>query len=480
MRTLREDSLNIWHAAVSAVRGDVAVERFVELDPQHQILRLPSLAIDLRDVQRIIVVGAGKASGAMAAGLERVLCQVPGVLDRVVGWVNVPDGCDSETSHVHLHPCRPTGTNEPTQQAVQGAREIVRLVSEGGECDLCIALFSGGGSALLPAPVAGISLQDKIAVTRLLSGAGYDIRQLNAVRKPLSCIKGGKLLDTAGRCRLIGLYISDVLGDPLDVIASGPTVPDSSTCAHALAILETLPLDDRRRVPESVWQYLRRCALPTHSNSIPPRTTAAFWNFVIANNQTALAAATQEAARLGYVTQTLATDIHEPTAEEVGRRLADHLTHLPSRTRNCLLQGGEPVVRLVPVEQRGRGGRNQQLVLAATEAVLNYRRTAGGAAWLSEHDFALLSCGTDGEDGPTDAAGAVLTKRIVTQLTENVAGGCFAAEREGSGQVADCLQRNDAYSFWESRGGLIRSGPTGTNVCDVRVVLCVPVEDCAC
>jgi len=323
--------------------------------------------------------------------------------------------------------------NEPTPEAAAGAAEILRLVGTLGPRDLCLCLISGGGSALMPAPVTGITLADKLAVTRHLSGAGANIEQLNTVRKQLSRIKGGGLARTCRAGHLVSLIISDVLGDPLDVIASGPTVADSSTPQAALAVLEQFAAR-QAGISERVFDYLRA----------QPAAPLAGWtcqvvNRVIGNNATAVEAAGREAARLGYRAVTSSVTRSEGPVEPIGRQMADAAVALRGgQGPNCLISGGEPVVTLVEASQRGLGGRNQQLVLAAA-----LRLWDDGAQGI-----ALVSGGTDGEDGPTNAAGAMLDATLLAQAHHQQLA------------PADYLARNDAYHFFEPLGGLILTGPT--------------------
>ena len=216
--------------------------------------------LPLDEIRRIVVVGAGKAGAGMAEAVEKALGPQLMAEKQLTGWVNVPADCVRPLQRIHLHAARPAGVNEPTPEGVAGALEILRLVASLGPDDLCLCLLSGGGSALMPAPVEGISLADKLAVTRHLSAAGANIEQLNTVRKQLSRIKGGGLLRACRAGRLVSLIISDVLGDPLEIIASGPTVPDSSTPQEALDVLDRF--DARAAgISPAVFAYLRQAAL---------------------------------------------------------------------------------------------------------------------------------------------------------------------------------------------------------------------------
>lgn len=434
--------MRIWRAGLSAVDSQRLVRRALSLDGS--TLVAGDLRLSLERIGRIAVVGAGKAGAGMATAIEGVLGPDWLARKHTVGWVNVPDDCVRHLDHVWLHGARPPGVNEPTAAGVLGAAEILRIVESLGPEDLCLCLISGGGSALLPAPVEAITLADKLAVTRHLSAAGATIEELNTVRKQLSRIKGGGLARACRAGWLVALVISDVPGDPLDVIASGPTVPDTSTARDALEILDRFEAK-KAGISPAVFDFLERKTWIEHG---PPSCRVT--NLVIGNNATAVEAAAAEAVRLGYRPATESAARPEGLAEEVGCRLAD-LALAMRRTAgaDCLASGGEPVVKLVGAARRGRGGRNQQLVLAALTR-LSDRGPAG---------IAILSGGTDGEDGPTDAAGAVVDESIIQ-----------AAARKNL-DPADYLVRNDAYHFFEPLGALVKTGPTHTNVCDLRVVV---------
>jgi glycerate 2-kinase len=399
----------------------------------------------LRTVGRIAIVGAGKAAGAMAAALESVLG--PRMLQEkdVAGWVNVPADCIEPTSRVRLHAARPAGVNEPRAEGVEGTQRILEIVASLGPADLCFCVLTGGGSALLPAPVAGISLDDKIRVTQLLSAAGANIEQLNTIRRSLSRVKGGGLARVCRAGRLITLIISDVLGDPLEAIASGPTVTTNRTTpADALAVLNDLKLTDEPDV-KRVVSYLRE---QSREGSSRPAAATNVTNFILGNNATAVDAAGVEAERLGYSHAMISATRSEGAAEGVGRHLAEMAVRMRREDGpDCLISGGEPTVSLADENVRGKGGRNQQLALAALEVLDD------------SEAFALLSGGTDGEDGPTDAAGAFVTEEVVREA------------RRQRLDVHDFLARNDAYHFFERTGGLFVTGPTQTNVCDLRVIV---------
>jgi glycerate 2-kinase len=462
MTNLRQDALEIWNAGVDAVRAEGLVHREVAVEDDRLIIGAHQW--NRSDFDRVLVVGAGKAGTAMVQGLLASI----GEWLPVSGWVNVPEGTEVPKNDdanglagdVHLHPARPAGINEPTAEGVIGTEQIIQKVSNAGKRDLCIALISGGGSALMPAPIGSITLADKVEVTRFLSGAGADITELNTVRKHLSRVKGGGLIAACQAAEMITLVLSDVLGDPLDLIASGPTVVDSSTPAQAFEVLQAY--DPEQRLPQSVYR-----ALSQEKNGLEEpqqMQTEVFGNcrhttVVIGNNAVAVDEAGIVAERRGYNHVMQSARQSEGTAEDVGRKLAEMAIHMlradPTMHLNdCLITGGEPTVALVPEAIRGIGGRNQQLILSAYQTLL--------ASGLSEREWeslCLLAGGTDGEDGPTDAAGAILDSEIHQNASRQQL------------NVDDYLYRNDAYRFFEQAGGLLKTGPTGTNVCDVRVVV---------
>jgi hydroxypyruvate reductase len=442
---LRADAERIWWAGVRAAQPEQLIPQHIQVDGDQFLVG--DEVVDLRSVRRIAVVGAGKASAAMAVSLEKALGERVIAEKHVAGWVNVPADCVLPTRCIHLHAARPAGVNEPRPEGIAGTRRIIELVASLTSSDVCLCLLSGGGSALLPAPAPGITLDDKIRVARLLSAAGANIAQLNIVRTQLSLVKGGGLARACSAGRLISLIISDVPGDPLELIASGPTVESHSTPADGLFVLETLKLLGHPELA-AVERYLREQARGKPSTA---KSRAHVTNLVIGHNALAVDAAGVEAERLGYSHAMIAATAPEGPAEEVGRHLAQMALRMRNETGpNCLISGGEPVVKLVDEATRGRGGRNQQLALAALME-------------LGDGDgVALLSGGTDGEDGPTDAAGAVVTEGVVGQMSQHRL------------DPRDYLRRNDAYAFFETARGLFRTGPTQTNVCDLRVIVVNP------
>jgi len=440
----------IWQAGVDAVQGDRAV--ISQLSIEDNCLVAGDTVISLDDFDRVLVVGGGKATAAMAAGLVRAI----GNRIAVRGRINVPSGTAHglDLGDIEVCEARPPGRNEPTDLAVAGTEAILADVAAASPRDLCITLLSGGGSALLVAPPEGVSLADKLAVTRHLSSSGASIQELNTVRKRLSRVKGGGLLRASHAGRMLTLVLSDVIGDPLDVIASGPTVTDCAAPGEAIAVLHRF--DPQAQLPIAIARHLATAQPADKHGGHPNRRPSDV--VVIGNNAAAIDAAGIRAESLGFSHAMDAATGDEGTAEEVGHRLAEvavAMLHGGPSEPDCLITGGEPVVRLVDADKRGRGGRNQQLVLAAMIALANDVRFKSA----DRSRLVLLSGGTDGEDGPTDAAGAILDESVWR-----------AAQTLGL-DLSDYLLRNDAYTFFQKTGGLFITGPTGTNVCDIRVVL---------
>ena len=433
--TLPADARAIWDAAVAAVRPTDLIPDYVRTDRR--------LREAIANAQRVLVVGAGKAGAAMAAALETALGDQ---VDKLTGIVNVPADAVRPLKRIVLYPARPAGSNHPTADGVYSTEKMLALLGSARPDDIVICLLSGGGSALLPAP-DGVSLEDKQSVTKLLHACGATIHEMNAVRKHLSKVKGGRLAQTFRGRELFSLIVSDVVGDPLDVIASGPTAADPSMFADALAVLDRYGL--RSKVP-AVVEHLERGAagqVPETLKELP----ANIHNVVLGNNARALQSATVKAEALGYRVLNLGSFVEGET-RHVATAVAGvvrsiRVDGLPISPPACVLIGGETTVTLGP--DAGKGGRNQEFVLAALHKL--------GDAGM--HGVAVLSGGTDGEDGPTDAAGAIADETT------------WEAIRRHGVNVAAHLERHDAYPLFDAVGGLIRTGLTHTNVMDVRVIL---------
>ncbi|HEX8967451.1 MAG TPA: glycerate kinase [Chloroflexota bacterium] len=421
-------------AALTAVEPGQAVRRALVLDDDTLVVGGASYPLGGR---RVIVVGAGKASGPMAAAVEDVI----GERAPVVGSVTVRYGYTAPTRHVRL---RQAGHPVPDAPGVEATRAIVDLLRTSDPSDLVVCVLSGGGSALLTWPAEGISLQDLQRTTDALLRCGATINDINVVRKHLDLVKGGGLAHLAAPAELLTLVLSDVVGNPLDAIASGPTVGDTSTFADAAAVLDRYGLWSQ--VPRPVAARVRdglasRVAeTPKPGDPVFERTRVA----VVGSNLLACQAATEAAERMGLGSLVLSTFI-EGEAREVGRVLAGVLREVdasghPLRRPCCIVAGGETTVT---IRGSGRGGRNQELALAAAYGLRGIDRVV------------LASIGTDGSDGPTDAAGAWVDG---STLDRAAALGIDADQ---------ALANNDSHTFFDRLGDLVRTGPTNTNVNDI-------------
>jgi glycerate 2-kinase len=427
------------HAALAAVEPAAAVRRHVRRDADILFVG-EKTTFDLSEIENVYVVGAGKATAVMAVAIEEILG------DRVTdGVVTVKAGNAVPTRKVKVvqagHPI-------PDSQGEQGAREIVEMCRRAGQRDLVICLISGGGSALMPLPVEGVSLNDKRRLTDALLRSGATINEINALRKHLSQVKGGQLARVAQPAEVVTLIMSDVVGAPLDVIASGPTVPDHSTYADAMAALETHALEDRIPAPiRSVLQQGMAGELPETPKPGDPIFSRTH-NVVIGSNDIAARALIRRAEARGLNAQLLSTFV-EGEAREVGIVLASVAREIatsgsPLKRPACLVTSGETTVT---VRGQGRGGRNQELALAAALKLAGLK------------DAMVVGFATDGVDGPTDAAGAIAFPDTIERAR--------AAGLDPHHYLAD----NDAYHFFQKLGDLITTGPTNTNVADLMFAL---------
>ena len=452
--SLRADAERIWQAAIAAV------------DPQRLLAAAPADLLGPLPAGRIVVVGGGKATAALAAGLEERLAAARFPPDRLSGLVSVPEGCATTRRTIEVRETRAPGVNLPTSRVVAATATMLNSLGHLGPDDLAVALVTGGGSALLAAPLDGITLDDKIAVTRFLSGAGADIAALNTVRRAASAVKAGGLARACAAGRLVVLVLSDVIGDPLDLIASGPCMPTPADPRAALDLLEhfgAIAAGVAPRVVARLQSDLAVAPSPRPSIAAGPDwqtpTGCRVCHRIVGNNDTAVDAAAAAARALGYETVIRRATADAPAlradAGAIGRRLAAEGSELATRAARdgrprAVIEGGEATV-VIPADH-GVGGRNQQTVLAAVAAASG-RWPAG---------LLVASVGTDGEDGPTDAAGA---------LADATAAQGLAADRAA---VDRSLARCDALPILERAGGLVRTGPTGTNVADVRIILARP------
>jgi hydroxypyruvate reductase len=434
---LRTAAGEIYRAALLAVDPAEAVHR--HLFRQGGNLLVGGACYPLDSIDRIYLVGAGKASGAMAAAVEEI------VGDRIEGGlVMVPYGHHRPTRRVRV---QEAGHPIPDEAGLQGAEAILSLLRRARERDLVIAVLSGGGSALLPLPVEGVGLPDKQEITRQLLACGATIREINVIRKHLSRIKGGRLA-AAVPARLIALILSDVVGDPLDSIASGPTAPDPTTYAEAHAILERYGLE--RTAPRAVLRHLHQGLAGRAPETPKPQDPlfANVRNLIVGSNLQALRAAAERARGLGLSPLILSSSI-EGEAREVAKVHAALAREVrasgnPVPPPACLISGGETTVTLCGT---GVGGRNQEFVLAAAVQIEGLR------------DVVILSAGTDGSDGPTDAAGAVAD------------GATLERARATGLDPVGLLRNNDSHRLFRELGDLVVTGPTHTNVMDIRLIL---------
>jgi hydroxypyruvate reductase len=438
---LRRHAEAIFRAGLEGVDAAAAVARWVQRRGPNLQVAGESFALDA--FERIRVVGMGKASAAMAGPLEDILG------DRIDdGVIIVKDGHARPLLRIRV---REAGHPLPDRRGVVAAEEMIRLVEGGGPRDLVFCLVSGGGSALSPAPVRGITLEEMQEITRLLLGSGATIHELNTLRKHISRLKGGLLARLAHPATVISLILSDVVGDDLDTIASGPTVPDGGTFPDCLSILDRRGI--RALAPRGILDVLEagaRGEVPETPKAGDP-VFDSVRNLIVGNNRMAVEAAAAKARELGYETR-LPAGYEEGEAREVA------LAHValarkvqkrsgPGSRPTCIITGGETTVT---VRGTGAGGRNQELALAAA---LEMDGTSG---------IVVLSAGTDGTDGPTEAAGAVADGRSVDR------------GRKAGMDAGEYLAANDSHNFFSPLGDLLVTGPTFTNVMDLRIVLVAP------
>ncbi|MCA1644553.1 MAG: glycerate kinase [Chloroflexi bacterium] len=425
-------------AALAAVEPGEAVRR--ALARQAGDLVVAGRRYALAAQRRIVVVGAGKASAPMAAAVEEVV----GEAVRLEGSVTVRYGHVAPTRQVRI---RQAGHPMPDEAGAEATRAIVELLEETDAQDLVICVISGGGSALLTLPADGLLLADLQQTTDALLRSGASINEINVVRKHLDRVKGGGLARLAAPAQVITLVLSDVVGNPLDAIASGPTVPDTSTWAEAGAVFDRYRLWSM--VPAAVVERVRAGLAgrlpetPKPDDPLFARTQTE----VVGSNLLACEAAANSASAMGLRSLVLTTYV-EGEARDVGRVLAGLLREVDSSghplARPCVLvAGGETTVT---VRGQGLGGRNQELALAAAFALRGVP------------EVLLASIGTDGSDGPTDAAGAYADGSTLERAA--------ALGLEPRQHLAD----NDSYRFFDRLGDLIRTGPTNTNVNDLYLL----------
>lgn len=446
MEALRRNIRKIFQAALSSVDPYKAVYRHLILNKNTLLLNTGSRStekrLDLRQFKRIFVLGAGKAAVPMAAACEELFHQ-----KIFWGFVVTKYGHSKSLRTIEV---LESGHPVPDAASLQGARKILTTLTETQKKDLVIFLTSGGCSALLAQPVPPITLMEKKKLTRLLLQSGANIQEMNAVRKHLSLIKGGNLAKAAYPSTVINLILSDVVGDELDVIGSGPFVPDPSTFQEVWEVIEKYAL--KSRLSKKIVRHLSS-GVEGRIEETPKAGQPYFRNvsnLIIGNNLTALKSAAVKARGLGYKTYILTSQL-QGEAREIAKIYAAIAREIiesghPFSPPVCILAGGEPTVT---IKGKGLGGRNTELALAVAIGIKNLNKTA------------FLSGGTDGTDGPTDAAGAI------------VIGHSYQKAIQRGLRPEDYLRENDSYSFFKNTGELLVTGPTGTNVMDIHVLLAV-------
>jgi glycerate 2-kinase len=433
--------MRILAAALQAVEPQAAVG-------QHMRRRGNQLTIgerqyDLDRLQRVYVVGAGKAGVPMARAAAEILGD-----HLEAGVVVVKEGYAGDTASIGPISIREAGHPIPDERGCQGAEAIIRLLEATQSGDLVISLISGGGSAILVSPMGGLSLSDLQDLTAILLASGANINQINALRKHLDQVKGGKLAKLAFPAQVASLILSDVVGDPLKAIASGPTVPDPTSFQDVLDILENLGITNE--VPTAILDHITK-GVQGHIPENPKPGDPLFenvHNVLIGTNQSAAMAALRQAQTEGFHTLLLTTFL-QGEARQVSRVLtsiAHQITcsNQPLPRPACIVAGGETTVTL---RGDGKGGRNQELALAAVTDLAGLENVA------------LLTLATDGGDGPTDAAGAIVT------------GETYQRAQQTGLDPLKYLSNNDSYHFFDALGDLLKPGPTQTNVNDLALIL---------
>jgi glycerate-2-kinase len=437
-RKARELALKSLEAAIKAADPKSIIKSKVKL--KGSVLHVNGHTFDLKKFKNIYVIGGGKASGSMAEALEEVLSE-----KITSGLVNVPKDDKHQTGKISLHKA---SHPIPDESGVEGTRKMLEIAEKAGENDLIICLISGGGSSLMPMPRGEIPIDDKRQITEDLLKCGATINEINTVRKHMSEFKGGWLAKKAYPATILNFILSDVLGDPLDFIASGPTVPDSTTFSDAIKVLKKYGLWDK--TPKTIKKVLtdgEKGLIP----ETPKADDEAFrkvFNVVIGNNRTASMAAC-ESLKVEGLNTLLLTSLLEGEARHVGTVLASLALEIvasgnPVKKPAGIVAGGETTVT---VTGKGKGGRNQEIALAASQKI----RGLDGVI--------VASLSTDGVDGPTDAAGAIADGKTIVR-----------AEALGL-RAEEFLADNNSYNFFSKLGDLIFTGPTGTNVNDVSVII---------
>jgi hydroxypyruvate reductase len=443
LELMRTEANEIFRSSLEAVDPYQAVKRFVRVEGARLkvgMKGLPSVDFDPAQYDRISIIGGGKATAPMAKAIEDLLGNMIST-----GMINVKRGF---TEKLEITEIVEAGHPLPDLNGVEGTRKILDYLAKAGEKDLIFSLISGGGSALLPQPAGEITLEEKQELTRSLLECGASIDEINAVRKHISSSKGGQMARISFPATIINLMLSDVVGDKRDVIASGPFVPDKSTFKEVWGILEKYGLKD---IPGTIQKHLM-AGLDGRIPETPKADESVFgnvFNFVVGSNIIALEAARDKAEEMGYQALILSSMVEGETREvsRVHAAIAKEIvkTGHPISSPACIISGGETTVT---IRGKGLGGRNQEFCLSAALDLVGLPPRV-----------VILSGGTDGNDGPTDAAGAVVDPYTIRR------------GKERGLKAVDFLTDNDAYHFFEKTNDLLITGPTNTNVMDVRLVL---------
>jgi glycerate 2-kinase len=437
-KDLKKIAQTIFNAGIQAVNPVACLHRYIRMADGN--LQVGKTQYCLENINRIYLVGVGKASAIMARWTEELLGN------------HIHDGLViTKYQHgVPLSRCRMMEAGHPVPDAdgVSATKALLKLVSKAGPKDLILCMISGGASALTPAPAKGISLEDKQEVTRLLLDCGATIHEINTIRKHLSRIKGGQLCRHANGARIISLILSDVIGDDLDIIGSGLSAPDTGSFDDCMEILKRHSIWDK--IPKPVNNRIN-AGIDGQIQETPKPGAPEFANvdnLIIGSLSDAISAAKREAKRQGFTPLVLSSMI-QGEAREVAKVLCAiakeiRLSGRPILPPACLLSGGETTVT---IKGQGKGGRNTELALAA------------GIELSGASSILLLSAGTDGTDGPTDAAGAFVNGSTIAR----------AALVDLS--ASQHLAQNNSYPFFQSLGDLLITGPTHTNVMDLQILL---------
>jgi glycerate 2-kinase len=435
VKKLRKDAVYLFQSGINSVLPQ-------NLIPKNIFLMTNTLIISgiygkrkqfkLNDYKRVFVIGAGKASPAMAKEIEKILG------DKIFkGLIVTKYNFARDLKKIKIieagHPL-------PDVNGLSGSKKIINICKKADRDDLIINLISGGASSLLPCPAGSITLSEKIKTTQLLIDSGAAIKEINIVRKHISAIKGGKLAKYVYPATMINIIISDVIGDDLETIGSGLTVPDSSTFKDSLEIISKYNLQDN--IPDTVNIHLKKGIIAEISKD----DSAVFkntHNFIIGNNKIALSAIMSSAKKMSYHSKII-SNILSGNPKEAAKRIINILDDPKLNDTQCFLFGGETEVTL---KGKGKGGRNQELCLYASNLI------------AGKKNVVFFSAGTDGNDGPTEAAGAICD------------GSTLKRAKSVGLDIRSFLDNNDSFNFFNKLNDLIITGPTGTNVMDIQILL---------